>query len=246
MSIKKVIKKVWRLVKNLMRGAFWYVGDLFLYRKLLRQSKTKVAMRIFPQVFDKDPEAHTFDKHYVYMDRWACKAILYARPAEHVDVGSSIRFLSFASLVSKTTFVDIRPVKLDFDNFSFREGSILTMPFVDNSISSLSCLHVAEHIGLGRYGDALDPFGTEKACIELARVLAPGGKLYFALPIGTPATYFNAHRVHDPETIVRYFSGLKLVQFSAISDEGNFVSDARLADYKNSSYACGCFVFTKE
>jgi hypothetical protein len=35
-------------------------------------------------------------------------------------------------------------------------------------------MHVVEHVGLGRYGDALDPKGDARACAELARVLAQG------------------------------------------------------------------------
>lgn len=242
---KKILKKVWARFKSLAGGGVWYLRDLIKYRQLLKNSGRLSPFKFFPRILDKDPASHTFDKHYVYMDRWALKHLLKQKPSEHVDVGSSIRFLSMASLVSKLKFVDIRPVKIDFDNFECIEGSILKMPFVDNSILSLSCLHVAEHIGLGRYGDPLDPEGTKKACLELQRVLAPGGKLYFALPIGKPATYFNAHRVHLPANILNYFSGLKLVSFSAVSDDGHFVESAIMENYKQSNYACGCFEFTK-
>ncbi len=243
--VNKIVKKVFLLFKNAIKGVFWYCSDLLAYRKLLKNSNQKVSMKFFPQIFDRDPASHTFDKHYVYMDRWAFKHLLTNKPSEHVDVGSSIRFLSMASAVTKLKFVDIRPVNIDFDNYECIEGSILSMPFADNSVSSLSCLHVAEHIGLGRYGDPLDPLGTKKACAELSRILATGGKLYFALPIGRTATYFNAHRVHSPKIILDYFSNLKLESFSAVNDEGHFVADAKIADYENSNYSCGCFVLTK-
>lgn len=242
---KKAVKKMVRTTKYLIYGTFWYIKDFFNYRKLVRQTKQVVVLKFFPKIFDKNPASHTFDKHYVYMDRWAFKHLLTSRPQEHVDVGSSIRFLSMASTVTKLKFVDIRPVKLDFENFECIEGSILKMPFGDNSVGSLSCLHVAEHIGLGRYGDPLDPLGTQKACAELARILKPGGSLYFALPVGREMIYFNAHRIHSPETILEYFKDLKLLQFSAINDQGHFVKDANPEDYKNSIYACGCFQFVK-
>ncbi|MCL5774762.1 MAG: DUF268 domain-containing protein [Patescibacteria group bacterium] len=242
---KKFIKKTSRTAKNLIYGFFWYTKDFFAYRRLLGKAGIESKPTLFPQLFDKDPTSHTFDKHYVYMDRWAFKHLLEVRPREHVDVGSSIRFLSMASAITKLKFVDIRPVKLDFDNFECIEGSILKMPFADDSVESLSCLHVAEHIGLGRYGDPLDPLGTKKACAELARVLKPGGVLYFALPVGREMVYFNAHRVHNPKTILEYFKDLRLVHFSAVNDQGHFFETARLEDFQNTNYACGMFEFTK-
>ena len=245
MLIKKITKRIGRTSKALVMGPFWYLRDLASYRKLLKDGDVKTKLYYVPLIFDRDPASHTFDKHYVYMDRWAFKQIMHQKPQRHVDVGSSIRFLSMASLVSHTIFVDIRPVKPDFDNFEVMEGSILQMPFADNSVESLSCLHVAEHIGLGRYGDPLDPKGTEKACAELKRVLKPGGRLYFALPVGKQATYFNAHRVHSPKTILEYFKDLKLESFSVVNDEGHFVENVSPEDFETSWYSCGMFELTK-
>jgi hypothetical protein len=113
-------------------------------------------------------------------------------------------------------------------------------------VKSISCLHVAEHIGLGRYGDPLDPQGTKKAARELSRCLAVGGNLYFSLPIGKERLCFNAHRIHDPETIIKYFSDLKLVDFSTSGDDKVFVENTEPAKYKDQRYACGMFWFTKE
>jgi hypothetical protein len=243
--VNKIIKKIYFFCKSLVSGSFWYVRDLAVYIKLARRTPEAGKFYFYPRLLDRSPETHTFDRHYVYMDRWAFKHLLNDHPIKHVDVGSSIRFLSFASTVVPVDFVDIRPIQVDFDNFKCISGSILAMPYADNSVSSLSCLHVAEHIGLGRYGDPLDPEGTKKACLELSRILQPGGHLYFALPIGQGATFFNAHRVHSPAVILSYFQGLKLLSFAAVSDAGNFISQANIDDFKLSSYSCGCFVFTK-
>ena len=120
------------------------------------------------------------------------------------------------------------------------------MPFEDNSVGSLSCLHVAEHIGLGRYGDELDPDGTEKACRELSRILTVNGNLYFSLPVGKQKTYFNAHRVHSPGTIIDYFKDLKLVELSGVTDSGRFTENIDIDVLEKSNYACGLFWFRKE
>lgn len=242
---KKIIYKAYKFCTQAARGIVWYASDFVRYRRLARKAARRVSLRFFPQLFDRSAAAHTFDKHYVYMDRWAFKNILKDAPGSHVDVGSSIRFLSMVSSVIPTIFVDIRPLSLDFDQFSCRAGSITALPFADSSLASLSCLHVAEHIGLGRYGDPLDPEGTQKACKELIRVLAPGGKLYFALPVGRTVTYFNAHRVHSPSLVIEYFSSLQLLSFAAVGDDGHFNAKATMADYEKAQYACGMFEFTK-
>ena len=241
----KIINKLLFIFRSLLTGCYWYTKDIFSYRSLLKRFEPFGSFHFMPRIFDKDPASHTFDKHYVYMDRWAFKHLLENRPKEHADVGSSIRFLSMASALTQLKFVDIRPVRLDFNNFECIQGSILQLPFADHSVESLSCLHVAEHIGLGRYGDPLDPGGTIKACRELERVLAPGGRLYFALPVGKPATYFNAHRVHNPKTILEYFSRLKLTDFATVNDLGRFIANANIHDYENATYACGMFGFIK-
>jgi len=84
---------------------------------------------------------------------------------------------------TNVTFIDIRPLEAKLDRLECIKGNILSMPFEDKSLRSLSCLCVAEHIGLGRYGDSLDPMGTKKAIKELSRVLAVNGNLYFSVPV---------------------------------------------------------------
>ena len=64
----------------------------------------------------------------------------------HVDVASRIDYVGMLTAVTHVTFIEIRPLLADLTNFDSRAGSILAMPFEDNSVPSLSCLHVAEHI----------------------------------------------------------------------------------------------------
>src|SRR5206468_9735067 len=109
--------------------------------------------------------------------------IVVNRPDRHVDVGSHNLFANLLSAVVPVIFLDYRPLNGRLRGLECIGGSILELPFADNSVESLSCLHVAEHIGLGRYGDPLDPEGTKKAARELERVLAKGGNHYFAVPV---------------------------------------------------------------
>jgi len=124
-------------------------------------------------------------------------------------------------------------------------GSLLTLPFADRSVTSLSCLHAIEHVGLGRYGDPLDPEGTHKAARELARVLAPGGNLFLATPVGQPRLCFNAHRIHSAEAIRELLPHLDLIEFAGIHDDGRYVERAELAEFCESKYACGLYWFRR-
>jgi hypothetical protein len=124
-------------------------------------------------------------------------------------------------------------------------GDALDLPFASASVSSISTLHVAEHIGLGRYGDALNPDGTRQTALELTRVLARDGTLLFAVPIGSPRVCFNAHRILDPTTVPALFPGLDLVEFSAVSDDGDFRNNVEPSNFRSSRYACGMYRFSK-
>jgi len=186
-----------------------------------------------------------FDAHYFYQGIWAFKKIKESGVKNHVDVGSEIRWVGLLSTIPQVTFIDIRPFKTNLKNLTVKKGNILKMPFKNGSVNSLSSLHVAEHIGLGRYGDKLDPNGTKKACQELARILATNGNLYFSVPVGKQKTYFNAHRVHSPRTILEYFKNLKLVELSGITDSGKFIQNIDISILEKSKYACGLFWFKK-
>jgi SAM-dependent methyltransferase len=219
------------------------------YRELRRYEQLpgaeKIARRdLFPCLNERTATT-SFDTHYFYQDIWAFRKILDSRAPQHVDVGSKVDYVGFLSAITQVTFIDIRPLVTGLPNLDSRAGSVLAMPYADGTIPSLSCLHVAEHIGLGRYGDPLDPLGTVKACRELQRVLAPGGNLYFGLPVGRPRVCFNAHRVHSPDQILEYFAGLQLVEFSLVDDRGHFQSNTAPAQARDLKYGCGLFQFTK-
>lgn len=221
-----------------------FLINLFKYKSFKNSEKIRLR-NIYPQIHDKTSFTH-FDSHYFYQDIWAFRKILESKVSCHVDVGSRVIYIGILSSITNVTFIDLRPLKAKIKGLDCKFGSIINMPQTDNSIKSLSCLHVAEHIGLGRYGDALDPDGTKKAINELKRVLARGGNLYFSLPVGKPRLCFNAHRIHSPKKILEYFRDLKLIEFNGVDDKGNFLENIDPAELSNQNYACGMFWFRKD
>lgn len=220
-----------------------YLSDMARYRRMA-QAEPMRLIDAFPALHDRTATS-PYDAHYFYQDIWAFRRVLAAGVTEHVDVASRIEFAGFLSTCVPVTFIDLRPLEVQLPNFESRRGDILALPYEDQSLRSLSCLNVAEHIGLGRYGDALDPDGTRRACRELARVLAPGGRLYFSGPVGKPRLCFNGHRIHAPSQVTLYFPDLDLVEFSAVTDEGDFVEHVTPAEFDSADYSCGLFVFTR-
>lgn len=225
-------------------GYAHYTHDWIRYSRMKGAENIRL-INTYP-IVDENIPGTPFDHHYFYQDIWAFKNIKRNRTKSHVDVGSRVIFVGMLTAVCNVTFIDIRPLDAKLDGLSSKKGDILAMPYETGSVQSLSCLHVAEHIGLGRYGDPLDPYGTKKACKELTRILAPGGNLYFSLPVGKPRLCFNAHRIHSPEQIIKYFSKLKLVELSGITDSGEYVEHIDINVLKQSDYACGLFRFTKQ
>lgn len=224
-------------------GYISYFSELYKYKQM--EGAEGIAVRDLYPILNERTSTTAFDTHYFYQDIWAFQKIFVSGVKAHVDVGSKVDYVGFLSAITRVTFIDIRPLVTDLSNLESKSGSILQMPYEDGSVSSLSCLHVAEHIGLGRYGDPLDPLGTVKACRELQRVLAPGGNLYFGLPVGRPRVCFNAHRIHSTDQILEYFAGLKLVEFSFVNDKGSFVRGVKPEDSRNEKYGCGLFHFRK-
>lgn len=233
--------------KRLRRSVFYYVRYLSDWSRYsaLPGSETPRFADSYPCLFDRTTTT-PFDAHYFYQDIWAFKRIQASDTPSHVDIGSRAIFVGMLTAITKVTFIDIRPLIVSLENFDSIPGSILALPFGDNSVPSLSCLHVAEHIGLGRYGDPLDPEGTVKVTHELARVLAPQGNLCFSVPVGKPRVCFNAHRIHSPQQILDYFCDLELVRFSGIDDGGTFRQDIDPSDLADATYACGLYHFTKK
>jgi len=234
----------WRQTLDALRAYPAYLRDRRAYGALLRDERL-TRYRDNPQLLDRTDTTH-YDPHYTHQDAWAAREVFRRRPGRHVDVGSRITFVVGLTAFTPVTFVDLRPLDVEIPGLEVLAGTVLGLPFDDRSVESISCLHVAEHIGLGRYGDPLDPDGTRKAARELERVLAPGGALYFSLPVGEPRTEFNAHRVHDPEEVVGFFPELRLASFSGVADGGGWHERLSPADLAGSSWACGFYLFRRD
>lgn len=220
-----------------------YLGEWKTYNK--KAATPQISFRdSYPCLADRTV-ATPFDPHYFFQAAWLARRLHHTMPSFHVDVGSSAMMINVLSANVKTMFVDYRPLHVRLSNLSSLAGDIVRLPFQDGSIASLSCLHVLEHIGLGRYGDSINPEGSRLAAAELQRVLKPGGRLFLSVPVGRERVCFNAHRVFSASTVSHFFQELRLKYFSLIDDAGRFNEEVPPETAAALEYGCGLFEFVK-
>ena len=218
-------------------SSFW--KDFDQYILLSGTHKKKALFHLAPALYDKTEETE-LDPIYFYQDCWAFEKIVQNKPTKHYDVGSHHKYVAFLSKVVETTMVDIRPLSLSLSSLLFVKGDILSLPFTSGSIDSLSSLCVIEHIGLGRYGDILDANGSEKAALELQRVMSSGGSLYLSVPISsTNILRFNSHRVFEEEYLMSMFSDMECM-------ESLYIVGNKLIMHRSDKECVGLYHFKKK
>ena len=238
--MKEFLKKIIRLVQ-----IPFVITDYVKFNSYGNKRFINRICDFYPQIKDKTFKTG-FDRHYVYHTSWAARKLAEIKPDKHIDISSSLYFAGIVSAFIPIDFYDYRPADIKLNGLTSNKGDLMELPFQDSSVKSLSCMHTVEHIGLGRYGDKIDPDGDLKAINELIRVLAPGGSLLFVVPVGKPKIEFNAHRIYSLDQIKKHFSNLELMEFALIPEnEDGVVVNASSGRVSEENYGCGCFWFKK-
>ena len=217
-----------------LRRFLKYRRDYQRYCKMAPADAQPDLEHLFPCLYEATTETNV-DANYLFQDSWGFEKIVKARPEFHVDIGSDYKFISLLSLLVPTTMVDLRPLATSLPSLKFQQGSILALPYADGSVPSVSSLCVAEHIGLGRYGDPLDPHGTEKAVAELKRIVRPGGDLYLSVPVDdVNRIYFNAHRAFTEDRLLTWFQPFEVM-------ESRYIYGRAFGEKLQPGFGTGCY-----
>ncbi len=135
-------------------------------KKLFQQNGNKLRWSERHPCLNDWTSTTGFDSHYIYHPAWAARILAVQKPEKHIDISSSLAFISIVSAFIPVDFYDYRQAILQLGNLQSKKGDLLNLPFEDKTVHSLSCMHVVEHIGLERYGDPIDPCGDLKAISE--------------------------------------------------------------------------------
>jgi hypothetical protein len=129
---------------------------------------------------------------------WA-EASLFNHGASHV---TTIEYMKISS--DYPNYVTLHPTEAAeiYLNHSWK---LVDVAF---SFSSL------EHDGLGRYGDALNPYGDLESLARLRCLLRPGGILFLGLPVAVDTMVWNAHRIYGRYRLGLVMMGWKLLDLT--------------------------------
>lgn len=248
--MKKLLKKtIYKILKKHPKiQDKWFLDCLAQYKSLDKEQRFSIKEDDFWKCLDDNTSSSGFDTQYEYHQAWAARILAQTKPKTHTNISSKISFNVIISAFIPIDFYDFRPAQIFLDNLESKQADLINLPFEENSIESLSCMHVIEHIGLGRYGDDINPNGDLIAIDELKRVLAKGGDLLFVVPVGKPRIQYNAHRIYSYEMIMEYFKDFELKDYTLIPDNALEIGLIKNATQKltdKQEYACGCFWFKK-
>jgi hypothetical protein len=169
--------------------------------------------------------------HYFHQDLYVAQKIFQRAPSKHVDFGSRIDgFVAHVASFREVEVFDIRPLPQGVPSIVYHRCDILNIPAEFHGYcDSLSCLHVLEHIGLGRYGDPIDIHGHATALSNLSMMLKPGGTLYLSAPFGPERIEYNAHRIFDLGTIRDLIEqSFVVIDFAIVDDAEELHTNADL------------------
>ena len=194
--------------------------------------------------------------YYFWQDLWAARKIFQVKPSEHYDIGSRVDgFIAHVLPFMPVTMIDIRPLPQKVEGLHFIQADATNLEGIaDNSIVSLSSLCAPEHFGLGRYGDPVDPEACFTAMKSMQRVLAHGGHLYIAVPVGDRSgVAFNAHRIFMPELVAETMNELRLADFSVIGSSEEYLEHITFEEFHAKDFGVnysggvdGLFEFVKD
>lgn len=237
-------RKAWLSLRGLPR----YLGGLRDFRAGYRG-----RLSLTPCLHDWYAEGGATSNEYFWQDLVVARMVFVARPKKHVDIGSRVDgFVAHVASFREVEVFDVRPITSTIPGIVFKQADLMKpVEGLAGYCDSLSCLHALEHFGLGRYGDPIDPQGYRAGLTNMARILAVGGTMYLAVPVGIARVEFNANRVFDPADIVAMGQtlGLHLQDFHVHTGAQSMrrvePTPLNFSALAQAPYGLGLFVFGK-
>lgn len=237
-----------------VRGRTQFLSDLRRFKSLVPTSGTGNDFtwgKLLPIMNDRVDSSGIASGHYFHQDLYTVKQTYRRNPERHIDIGSGVDgFVAHVASFRIIEVLDIRPMTASIENIEFVQGDITSLkPGSLGQADSVSCLHAVEHVGLGRYGDPVDPDGFLTTLDQVISLVKPGGSLSLSVPLGSvQRVEFNAHQIFK----VPYIRSLLASRFEQLAlaifdDQGDFhphVSPSAPSAHDSFGTTYGCAVWT--
>ena len=237
--------------------AFFKLPEYILdYRKFSRLYRGRIELK--PCLFDNVSQDNQVLNEYFWQDLYVAQQIFQKAPKRHVDIGSRLDgFVGHIAAFRQLEVIDIRANNTVIPNVTYRQLDITKIDLNKTpcdltglQCDSLSCLHVIEHFGLGRYGDEISLDGLQSGLRSLSQLLLKDGILYLSTPIGKEKVEFNANWIFSPYSVIEIAKshGLVLFKLTVVnSSKASVDLDIRtsLSSLENEDYQLGIFEFKK-
>ncbi len=200
----------------------------FILEYLSFRSNFRGSLELLPCLHDRSDELGEYKSEYFWQDLLVASWINKASPIRHIDVGSRLDgFVAHVASFRKLEVLDIRAIKINLPGICFHQVDITSEDNISSFVKnfgvsdSVSCLHVLEHLGLGRYGDPIRIEAHQNGLINLSKLLKTNGTLYLSTPVGKECVQFNANQIFSLKKLLYTATscGLQLVKLNLFSRE---------------------------
>jgi SAM-dependent methyltransferase len=145
---------------------------------------------------------------------WYHKKLLEHDNLEVLDLGSTKTSNALLSLKHSVTAIVLSDPKDEVSNVQYHViDASQKLPFENSKFDVFTSTASIQLIGLGRYGDNLEPYAIPNFISELDRVLRGNASIYISMALGTNQLKFNSEYEFDFSTIKEIFVGWNLVDF---------------------------------
>ena len=258
------IRRLWRFIRRMYVSEVkvrmpWYLHRLYRQGMPFVRSFSSgedAKLTVWPCPEDMSGPAAAGDRHHEYAYTVDAIVRFGLIGKELLDLGSSGSFLPgiMAALGCRVTCYDVRVWPMKWPNLIVKTGDLLAVDqgsFPMASFDAISCISTIEHLGLGRYGDAVEVDGDLAGMHRLKEVLKPGGLMILTVPFGRAEVAYPAHRIYDRARFNRLIDGMEVLDqrfYGPVERPGVFqpCSEEETAEITaDNGYAVKCCVLCK-
>lgn len=173
-------------------------------------------------------ERNDFDFGYSDLTQRIYEIVCELIETENLKLGADIGCetgahpaIQIAAGIEKCDVFEIRDIKVDHKRVNVQLIDLCNDANLEPKYDLITCISTIEHIGLGRYGDPLDPSGDLKMMNAIRKLMKSGGFVVMVFPCHPDYeghVVFNAHRLYTQYRIAKLFEGFEIVDIPGVKE----------------------------